>query len=253
MRSTVIFIVLLVLACSYQTVYPSDALEHEFEQGNEYYEQGDYTSAIDQYHRVLSTGVENPVLYYNLGNAYFKTGQLGYAIAMYNRGMKYDPRNDDLRANLRFARQQMIDKVDPAERNPIWNWIKGTILNLTANEWSALTSFFFLVIILIASWMIWSRKRTSILKGLLTFVIVLFVVSSIGTGINVHLNFFTPKGTIVTPEVSVKVGPGDDFDEQFIAHEGLTFEILNQESGWYQGVFDNRLKGWVRISDAVKI
>jgi hypothetical protein len=53
--------------------------------------------------------------------------------------------------------------------------------------------------------------------------------------------------------VSVKAGPGGDFDEQFLAHEGLTFEILRQESGWYLGVFDNRLKGWIKVSDTVKI
>jgi hypothetical protein len=55
------------------------------------------------------------------------------------------------------------------------------------------------------------------------------------------------------PAVSIKAGPGEDFGEQFVAHEGLTFNILKQESGWYHGIFDNRLKGWIRISDAVKI
>lgn len=253
MRRTLTTLVMILTVCLTPALWASEALEHDFRKGNELYESGNYSAAIDQYLNVLSAGVENPVLFYNLGNAYFKTGQLGYAIAMYNRGLKYAPRNDDLRANLEFARQQMIDKVDPNERNPVWNWIKQTILSLTANEWSALSSAFLFVIVLTAAYMIWSRRRTSLLKGILTAGILLFIVSAVCTGINIHMNFFTPRGTIVAPEVSVKVGPGEDFDEQFIAHEGLTFEILQQESGWYQGIFDNRLKGWVKINNAVKI
>ncbi len=101
--------------------------------------------------------------------------------------------------------------------------------------------------------MIWTRDRRFSVKTIVSSALIVFIVCCVCTGVNVHLSYNSPRGAIVVPEVSNKAGPGEDFGEQFVAHEGLTFNILKQESGWYHGIFDNRLKGWIRISDAVKI
>ena len=47
------------------------------------------------------------ILKANLGNAYFKSGQLGKAIAAYREAEQMSPRDPDVRANLRFARNQV--------------------------------------------------------------------------------------------------------------------------------------------------
>ncbi|HEU4930057.1 MAG TPA: SH3 domain-containing protein, partial [Candidatus Krumholzibacteria bacterium] len=41
-----------------------------FERANSAYEAGNYQSAVDDYERVVATGVVAPDLFYNLGNAY---------------------------------------------------------------------------------------------------------------------------------------------------------------------------------------
>lgn len=248
-----IFLLLFLALFISTAAYASDALEHNFTTANELYQKGDYSSAIENYRKLVAAGVDNPVLEYNLGNAYFKTGQLGEAIACYYRALRLDPRNDDIKANFEFARQFMVDKVDPTARNPIWNWYKSLVLNYTANEWTVLTSIFFFGALAVLLYMIWTRNRRFLVKIFLSGMIVLFVVSGVCSGVNIHLNYYSPRGVIGVPEVSVKGGPGEDFDERFVAHEGLPFKILKQESGWYLGIFDNRLKGWIKISDAVKI
>jgi hypothetical protein len=235
------------------TAYANGALEHDFATANDLYQKGDYAGAIESYLKLVAAGIDNSVLNYNLGNAYFKTGQLGMAIAMYNRALRLDPRNDDIRANLSFARQFMIDKIDPTAENPIWRWYKALVLNYTANEWTILTSLLLFITSAVLVYMMWTRNRGLLTKSIASSVLVLLIVCGICTGANVHLSYYSPRGAIVVPEVSVKAGPGEDFDEQFVAHEGLTFNVLRQESGWYLGIFDNRLKGWIRISDAVKI
>ena len=246
---------LLILICLAlaSVAQASDALEHDFEVANSLYQQGDYTGALENYRKVAASGVDNAVLHYNIGNSFFKTGQLGEAIASYHKALRFDPRNDDIRANLRFAKQQMIDKIDPTAVSPLWMWYKSLVLNYTANEWAVMSSVLLFLLLFMLIYIVWTRNRQFVVKSIAVGLLVLFVCSGICTGVNVRLNFYSPRGAIVVPEVSIKAGPGEDFGEQFVAHEGLTFDILKQESGWYLGVFDNRLKGWIRVSDAAKI
>lgn len=253
MRPVRSIIILVVLLLGVGTACASDALQHDFEVANKAYQDGDFEKAIDNYLKLVAAGIDNSTLQYNLGNAYFKRGQLGMAIACYDRALRLDPRNDDIRANLEFAKQNMVDKVDPTATSPIWNWYKSIVLYYTANEWTVLTTIFLSIAALIVIYMVWTRQRGVIVKGMLSVVIVLMLISGVCTGVNINLNYVKSRGAIIVPEVSIKAGPGENFDEQFVAHEGLTFDILKQESGWYLGIFDNRLKGWIKISDAVKI
>jgi tetratricopeptide (TPR) repeat protein len=231
----------------------SGALEHDFQKANEHYQNSEYEKAIEDYEKVLAGGVDNAALHYNLGNAYFKTGRLGLAIASYYRALKLDPRNDDIRANLDYAKQFLVDRVDTDAQSPIWEWYRSFVLNYTANEWALFATILFFICGALLSFMIWTRRFSGMLKGIFAATVVITVCAAVCTGANVEMNYLMQRGAIVVPEVSVRVGPGDDFDEQFLAHEGLTFNIVRQESGWYLGVFANRLKGWVKLSDAVKI
>src|SRR5205823_1595380 len=45
----------------------------------------------------------SPALLFNLGNAFFKNGQVGRAIAAYREAEQIDPRDPDIRANLKFV------------------------------------------------------------------------------------------------------------------------------------------------------
>ena len=74
-------------------------------------------------------------LYFNLGNALFKSGQIGRAIVNYRLAGQLAPRDPDIRANLRFARNH----VDGADARPGAWWRRWTG-HLTLNEWSALVA-----------------------------------------------------------------------------------------------------------------
>jgi tetratricopeptide (TPR) repeat protein len=248
----VVFIAIVIALCV-GVVWASGALEHDFDVANDLYQKGDYDGAIESYLAVLSGGVDNAALHYNLGNAYFKTGRLGIAIACYHRALRLEPRNDDIRANLEFARQYLVDKVDPTAQSPIWMWYKSLVLFYTTDEWAVLSSCLLFLSAVVLAYMIWTRRRTVIVKAILSALLVMLICAGICTGVNAHFGYYAVRGAIIVPEVSVRAGPGEDFDEQFLAHEGLTFDILKQESGWYFGIFDNRLKGWIKLTDAVKI
>ena len=74
--------------------------------------QGYYQQAIAGYEQLVAVGIHNAKLYYNLGNAYFHRNDLGRAILHYRRGLRLEPGNRQLQANLSYARSRRIDQID---------------------------------------------------------------------------------------------------------------------------------------------
>ena len=75
----------------------------DFDAANRLYEKGDYAGAATAYQKLAHTGRASSALLFNLGNAYFKNGQIGHAIAAYRQAEQLNPRDPDIRANLKFA------------------------------------------------------------------------------------------------------------------------------------------------------
>src|SRR5262249_58044506 len=74
--------------------------------------QGYYRQAIAGYEQLIAAGIHNAKLYYNLGNAYFRLNDLGHAILHYRRGLRLEPGNRQLQANVRYARSQRVDQIN---------------------------------------------------------------------------------------------------------------------------------------------
>ncbi|MCR4319495.1 MAG: hypothetical protein NUV74_04045, partial [Candidatus Brocadiaceae bacterium] len=71
--------------------------------------------AASQYETILTHGFEHGQIYYNLGNTYYRKGELGRAILNYRKAQRLIPRNADLNANLRLAKNSTEDKELPNE------------------------------------------------------------------------------------------------------------------------------------------
>src|SRR5262249_32992192 len=74
--------------------------------------KGYYQQAIAGYEQLVAGGIHNAKLYYNLGNAYFRLNDLGHAILQYRRGLRLEPGNRQLQANLSYARSRRLDQID---------------------------------------------------------------------------------------------------------------------------------------------
>ena len=59
-----------------------------FYTGNHYYQTQDYIKAVEEYVKLLDTGIENGNLYYNIGNGFLKLGKVGYAILCYEKARR---------------------------------------------------------------------------------------------------------------------------------------------------------------------
>lgn len=225
-------------------------LKVDFNSGVAAYNQGNYEQALNMFEAVLDSGYVSPELYYNLGNSYYKTGQKGMAVASYLQAQRLAPRNEDIRANLHFVRSTLRDKIEDSLQNPIWEFVKDSSFYFKTNELTWITFILYLIIIGFLIFMVIYRRKNIAVLSILFTVLFLLVVSISLLAINININYHTPRAVITQPEVDILAGPGAISEIRFTAHEGLTFQILKQQSGYYEGIFANKLKGWVEISKA---
>ena len=106
----------------------------DFNAANKLYAEGKFAPAAAAYEKILQSSAGSPALWFNYGNAEFKLGQPGRAIAAYRRAELLAPRDDEVRANLEFVRNQV---AGPTVRQSRWeDWLG--ILSL--NEWTLLAA-----------------------------------------------------------------------------------------------------------------
>lgn len=214
--------------------------------------QGYYQQAINAYEQLIAAGVRNAKLYYNLGNAYFRANDLGRAILQYRRGLRLEPGNRRLQANLQYALTRRLDQIE----------VKAT----TRRSLAARLLFWYdnlslqtqVTLALLAFWLIWFcafahwfRPRSSFLGGLAIgiFCFALFAASAA----LVHMqNTAVRHGVIVAQEAPVRKGNGNSYALQFPRplHPGAEFEVIENRSPWLHVRLDNGATGWIRQNHA---
>lgn len=244
-----VLIVLFVLA---MTVMALAAVEDDFRNGISLYDQGKFSEAAQTLQQIIDRGYSSPQLHYNAGCAYYKSGRIGYAIANFRRAQRLAPEDADIKANLEFARLFTVDKVEATDKALIQSQV-GTVLNvLSPNQYFIISLLAFAGLFgILALRRIGKLART---PGWLLTTLGLVTVLCIGAMIwTLKTNYLIEEGVVIVEQTDVLSGPGTDFEVQFEAHEGLTFQILDSRADYYLGLFANQLKGWVRRSDIITI
>jgi tetratricopeptide (TPR) repeat protein len=98
-----------------------------------------FRQASELYEELRRRGVDNPDLHRNQGNAALLSGNLAEAILAYRRGLRLAPNDRELRANLGYARDQVVyssaDNFARPATNPFLTWLPffppGLLLALT--------------------------------------------------------------------------------------------------------------------------
>jgi tetratricopeptide (TPR) repeat protein len=245
---------ILLLAMFSAAVSPlwAGAFDADFEKGNTAFSAGDYAQAISAYQGILGAGYHSAELYYNLGNAYFRAGQLGRAVLYYTRARQLDPRDEDIQANLAFARRFAVDKIEVTEETILLDYVNRFFDFISLNEitWLAALIYFLTVAAILAHYI---YQWIYLPKPVIVLLVALFVVTTVLAGVKLDRDALTRTGVVLDQQTEVKNGPGGDFTNQFTAHAGLMFTIEREESGYYLVDFENRLKGWIIKSAAAEI
>lgn len=100
---------------------------------NHDFEEGRFKEAAEGYESLLARDGPRVAVLQNLGSAYFRLGDDGRAILAFERALLLKPRDPDLQANLKLARDQAA--VFPAQQPGPWERFTGFA---TRRQWSQL-------------------------------------------------------------------------------------------------------------------
>lgn len=244
MRGVLLFLAVVMLAAGAIRSHAGSEIERAFEAANKLYAQSKFAEAATNYQKLIASGPVSPALFFNLGNAYFKSGQLGRAIGAYRQASAITPRDPDIRANLRFARNHVQGstlRFGPVQR---------TLGKLSLNEWVWLCvagfwgTFGLLALRQIKPALGPALRLWTVLAGLVTALLGAGTVAAWATN---------PARDIVVvcqADSAVRGSPFDESSAVFTAHDGAELRVLDRKDNWLQITDGAGRVGWLK-SDAV--
>jgi tetratricopeptide (TPR) repeat protein len=216
-----------------------------FEKANRLYEQGQYTEAIANYEALVQSGKYSAPLLFNLGNAYFKNGQLGRAIYNYRRAESLAPRDPDIQANLRFARDRISGSA-PIQA-PGWRRLLGYF---SLNELAVTSAFaLWLLIALLSA----GRFRPALRPALRTYITVagVFFWMSLCVLVVAYRAARVPSAIAVQDRLVVHLGPLTESQAAFTITDGTELRLENRREGWLQISDRSNRTGWVETNQVL--
>ena len=221
---------------------------------NALYEDRRYEQAARSYQQLADKGYDDPALYYNLGNAYFKQGDLGRAILNYLRAERLAPRDDDVKANLDFARGQTLDVLETGEA-PFVRFVTGLLFRFTTGELGAAA---------LASWLLFSaclllaivgpRRCLSWARPAAAAAAVLLLLGGGSLAGRLYFDSASREAVIVAEEVDVVSGPGSRYNPEFTLHAGAETGLVERRGAWARiALPGGSLQGWVPAASVEEV
>lgn len=220
--------------------------EDLFLQGNAAYEQGRYGDAVGLYENLLRYPIADPRVEYNVANAQFRVGKLGQAILHYERARRLDPLDEDIAANLEFARAQCFDKMDAPALPVALAWVISFQNRVGPDRHAWL---FLLLIWVLVALIAGCASRPHGWSARAGWSAACLIAALAICGLSWHLTLDRLDGSrvavIQVDAVDVLAGPGGKNAALFTVHEGLTLEIRAEREEWLQVSLPNGLSGWL--------
>lgn len=209
---------------------------------NNAYERGEYDVAAGHYRELIEAGATDGRLHFNLGNAYLRIGELGRAIAEFRRGRNLRPRDEDIRANLAFARQSTKDAIVPPEPSPVLSTLLFWHYRLSQAELATLA--------VVLSVLFWSlailrifRRRSEILSWIL--LVLLGLLSGTLGSLAGHRFLSQPVAVVVPQEIDAFTAPDSESVVRFKLHAGTELRIRDERQGWLRIVLPDDQQAWI--------
>ncbi len=235
----VIFMLLAV------TVLAQDA-DYLFDKANEAYQQENYQQAINLYQQIIEKGRVSGKLFYNLGNAYYKINEIGEAILYYEKAKKLMPEDENVAFNLKLANVKVKDRIQVPPANFIAKAHNKLVNLFSLTTWSMLFSIaiflaalgFFLKTTLL-------KNKPRMMMRFISACLIIAVVTLYPTLQNYQDEEVAERGVLLSKMSEVYAAPDSESTQLFTLHEGIVFDILDEDSGWYKIQLIDGKQGWL--------
>jgi tetratricopeptide (TPR) repeat protein len=218
----------------------------DFQRANQLYEEREFEEAIKLYRQVLDQNLQSAHLYYNLGNAYFKSGDLGHAVLNYLRAKRMAPGDDDINQNLRFASSFTRIQMEGVRLNPIRSLFESILEPYHVNLLAWISSFFFVLLFVLLAVRYGLGIRNGLLKAGIITTLVLVICPSLLTTFKYHNDYLIERAVLVAEDCPVRTGPSDQSDVELQAAPGLVVEVVDESGDWFNVLFANKRRGWIK-------
>lgn len=243
-----------ILVCLPRAIGAESAAVSVFSEANARYRTGDYDAARSGYLDIIAMGVTDFRLFYNLGNACFKSDRIGEAIVWYERAQRLRHRDEDVRANLRFARHVKKDRPPPETDSALWRGLVHLYMYPTEDE------LCIALLVLSLGFLVLSVLRLrgdldtgGMWQGLFRVSGSLTVVAGMYLGARVYQLEADASAVITVEQATARSGPDFEQTVNFIVHEGTTVHVERQEGEWSLIRLPGGLGGWLSSADMTEI
>jgi tetratricopeptide (TPR) repeat protein len=226
-----------------------------FVQANELYRQENYTEALKAYEEIEAMDQESWALYYNIGNIHYKMNRVAPAIFYYEKALKLRPDQQDVRFNLEFANQMVLDNIEPLPRNLGQRFMDAVILKLTYETWAKIAvglAFLFALLFLMYHFSYSTgKKRFYFISSIIT---VILVTTSVFFAFRNQLYVKNNREAIIfATEAEVMNAPTTTSEAYFELHEGTKVTVLESLDNWKKiRIADGKI-GWIEEKDLKEI
>lgn len=226
-------------------------LHDVFDQGNQYYQQGEYELAVESYQKILDEGYASGSLYFNLGNAYYKLGQLGAARLNYERAANYLKNDEALEENLQLINLRLVDQIEPVPQfflNTVWNKIVD-FMALSTLIWIISGLLWLVLIVFSLRHYFRSRGHGNRFKMLYVTVLLLFIFVALISAQKIYNLETEQYGIIMKSSVTSRAEPKAGATEVFILHAGTKVQIERIAGDWFEVRLEDGKTGWLESTN----
>lgn len=246
MKRNVCFIILALLTFSVWTSAQDDKTG-QFSRGAEFFREGSYEKALNEWLDLYNTGYRSADLAYNIGNAWFKLNNVPGAILFYERARLLKPADEDINYNLQIAKTLTVDRFEEIPELFFVRWYDFMALSFSSNRWARLSlAAFILCLVCISTYFYSSKYKLKVLGFWLGLVLLLFSGSSLALSLhNKKLVYDSSKAIIFSPVVNGKSSPDNSGTDLFLLHEGTKVTVEDKVGEWYEVRLSDGNKGWI--------
>lgn len=222
------------------------AQDETFTKAQAAYDNGRYAEAALLYEQLISNGISNPEVHYNLANACFKDHDLSKAIWHYRKAWYENPRDPDINANLHFA-LNAAGAIEPAP-----SMAERFFSILTYSEWILVATAGYLLLMLLLLLLLFVRhSRRPLLK--LCLLPTAMILCSILGGLHWKRLQANPEWVVVKMEATALFGPIEGSTAHFKLPVGaLVQQHALDSKGWVEVEYDGK-QGWLKDTYITRI